>query len=212
MRDFNEIKAEILRRSDNRIKEKKRKRKLYTAYALSLCLCVTVAAALFPKLMRFQEAELADKAPNEGIFTDSTISKSEATEMSKEAMFAPSEDEMFDTADIIVVSAEFKNENGCAALSDFEDVAKLEELIDNLFNDEEISEDEVAEEGTVISKPSYDDFPEEPVEYQELVIKYSNGMEISYRLKEKSLENAVTGTAWSLTEDEYDFIIGLFSK
>lgn len=212
MRDFNEIKAEILRRSDNRIKEKKRKRKLYTAYALSLCLCVTVAAALFPKLMDFREAEVMDGAPNDGIYADSTMSKSETAEMSEPVMFAPSEDEMFDTADIIVVSAELKNKNGSAALSDFEDVAKLEELIDNLFNDVEISEDNVAEEGPVISKPSYDDFPEEPVEYQELVIKYSNGTETRYRLKEKSIENAVTGTAWSLTEDEYDFIIGMFGK
>jgi hypothetical protein len=63
-----------------------------------------------------------------------------------------------------------------------------------------------------VSKPSYDDLPAEPVEYQELVIKYSNGMETRYRLKDKSLENAVIGTDYSLTEDEYDFIIGLFNK
>ncbi len=42
MRDFNECKAEIFRRMDNGIKERKRKRNRILAYCVPLCLCLVI--------------------------------------------------------------------------------------------------------------------------------------------------------------------------
>lgn len=75
MRELKECRAEIFRRSEERIRERKRKQKCFAVWSVSLCLCVCLGAKLFlPGLgsanQVFPEGEdrPLDNVENESIF------------------------------------------------------------------------------------------------------------------------------------------------
>lgn len=225
MRDFNEIKAEIIRRSDNRIKEKKRKRKLYTACALSLCLCVTVALTLFPRLNRIFESETADKAPTYGDpFQNNGASESMDFE---HAEGAP--DAIVGGASTVAVSAKLGNGEHSVTLygkaldqlsaflksldapdgfEDFDNTSPEEAPTDEMS----ASEDEVEVSEDFLEDTSINDAPDtEDGKVTHIVITYSDGKKVSYKLYGSTLENTDSGEKWVLTDSEYDFLIGFYS-
>jgi hypothetical protein len=225
MRDFNEIKAEILRRSDNRIKENKRKRKVYTACALSLCLCVTVALTLFPRLNRIFESETADKAPTYGEpFQNNGASESMDFEYAEGAP-----DYIVGGNSTVAVSAKLGNGEHSVTLygkalnqlSSFLNSLDAEggfEDFDNTSPEEEptyemsASEDEVEVSEEFLEDESINDAPvTEDVKVTHIVITYSDGKEVSYKLYGSTLENTDSGEKWVLTDSEYNFLIGFYS-
>lgn len=225
MRDYNQIKAEIIRRSDNRIKEKKRKRKVYTACALSLCLCVTVALTLFPRLNRIFESESAETTPTYGDpFQNNGASESMDFEYAEGAP-----DAIVGGDSTVAVSAKLGNGehsvtlNGKALdqLSAFLKSLDAEEGLedfDNTSPEEEptyemsASEDEVEVSEDFLEDESINDAPvTEDVKVTHIVITYSDGKEVSYKLYGSTLENTDSGEKWVLTDSEYDFLIGFYS-
>lgn len=225
MRDFNEIKAEIIRRSDNRIKEKKRKRKVYTACALSLCLCVTVALTLFPRLNRIFESESADTAPTYGeSFQNTGASESMDFEYAEGAP-----DAIVGGDSTVAVSAKLGNDEHSVTLNgkalnqlssflksldaedgfeDFDNTSPEEEPTDEMS----ASEDEVEVSEDFLEDESINDAPgTEDVKVTHIVITYSDGKEVSYKLYGSTLENTDSGEKWVLTDSEYDFLIGFYS-
>ena len=225
MRDFNEIKAEIIRRSDNRIKEKKRKRKVYTACALSLCLCVTVALTLFPRLNRIFESESADTAPTYGeSFQNTGASESMDFEYAEGAP-----DAIVGGNSTVAVSAKLGNGehsvtlygkalNQLSAFLKSLDAEDGFEDFDNTSPEEEptyemsASEDEVEVSEDFLEDESINDAPvTEDVKVTHIVITYSDGKEVSYKLYGSTLENTDSGEKWVLTDSEYDFLIGFYS-
>ena len=225
MRDFNEIKAEILRRSDNRIKEKKRRRKTYITCCVSLCFCITIAVLLMPKLLRFDEAATTDKAPFGDVYGELTTSKNEDAEMENGEMLDASAEDTFNTALIVVISAELKsegknltlNQKDATVLSDFlQNLKALEVPGDEAEISEEIAEEskdayvgETDEDVTVESSSA--PTPDEYLENLSIVIKYSDGAKVNYKLSGNFLINEKTGESIFLTDSEYDFLIGFYS-
>ena len=230
MRDFNEIKAEIIRRSDNRIKEKKRKRKVYTACALSLCLCVTVALTLFPRLNRIFESESADTAPTYGDpFQNNGASESMDFE---HAEGAP--DAIVGGDSTVAVSAKLGNDEHSVTLNG-EALDQLSSFLKSLDAEdgfEDFDNTSPEEDPTYEMSASEDKDPEFEVEVSEdfledesindapdtedgkvthIVITYSDGKEVSYKLYGSTLENTDSGEKWVLTDSEYDFFIGFYS-
>lgn len=225
MRDFNEIKAEIIRRSDNRIKEKKRKRKVYTACALSLCLCVTVALTLFPRLNRIFESESADTAPTYGeSFQNTGASESMDFEYAEGVT-----DAIVGGDSTVAVSAKLGNGehsvtlngkalNQLSAFLKSLDAPDVFEDFDNTSPEEEptyemsASEDEVEVSEDFLEDESINDAPvTEDVKVTHIVITYSDGKEVSFKLYGSTLENTDSGEKWVLTDSEYDFLIGFYS-
>ena len=242
MRDYNQIKAEILRRSDNRIKEKKRKRKLYTACALSLCLCVTVAIVLFPRLDRIFGSELAETTPTYGDLTHNTASKNEMADASAEednGAEGGTEEDVGGVADDIVtekvavlaklgngehsVTLYGKPLNQLSAFLKSLDAEEGAEDFDNTSPEEEptyemsASEDKDPEYEVEVSEDFLEDesineaHDEEDVKVTHIVITYSDGKKVSYKLYGSTLENTDSGEKWVLTDSEYDFLIGFYS-
>ena len=225
MRDFNEIKAEIIRRSDNRIKEKKRKRKVYTACALSLCLCVTVALTLFPRLNRIFKSDSAETTPTYG---DSFQNNGASESMDFEyAEGVP--DGIVGGNSTVAVSAKLGNGEHSVTLygkaldqlSSFLKSLDAEggfEDFDNTSPEEEptyemsASEDEVEVSEEFLEDESINDAPvTEDAKVTHIVITYSDGKEVSYKLYGSTLENTDSGEKWVLTDSEYDFLIGFYS-
>ena len=69
MRELNECKAEVFRRSDNRIKERRRKFNRVLALCVPLCLILTIfSVTILPAMM----SAGGDKAAGEGNYMDST--------------------------------------------------------------------------------------------------------------------------------------------
>ena len=61
MRDFNERKAEVICRSEKRIKERKRNRRVFFSVGVSLCLVLTVLSATgLPSKLRVSEDGISD--------------------------------------------------------------------------------------------------------------------------------------------------------
>ena len=230
MRDFNEIKAEIIRRSDNRIKEKKRKRRVYTACALSLCLCVTVALTLFPRLNRIFESESADTAPTYGESFQNT-GASESMDF-EHAEGVP--DAIVGGNSTVAVSAKLGNGEHSVTLygkalnqlssflksldaeegfEDFDNTSPEEEPTYEMSASEDKMpefEEEVSEE--FLEDESINDAPvTEDAKVTHIVITYSDGKEVSYKLYGSTLENTDSGEKWVLTDSEYDFLIGFYS-
>lgn len=225
MRDFNEIKAEIIRRSDNRIKEKKRKRKVYTACALSLCLCVTVVLTLFPRLNRIFKSDSAETAPTYGeSFQNTGASESMDFEYAEGAP-----DCIVGGNSTVAVSAKLGNGEHSVTLNgkaldqlsaflksldaeggfeDFDNTSPEEEPTDEMS----ASEDEVEVSEDFLEDASINDAPvTEDVKVTHIVITYSDGKEVSYKLYGSTLENTDSGEKWVLTDSEYDFLIGFYS-
>lgn len=225
MRDFNEIKAEIIRRSDNRIKEKKRKRKLYTACALSLCLCVTVALTLFPRLNRIFKSDSAETAPTYGDSFQNTGASGSMDFQYAEGV----PDGIVGGNSTVAVSAKLGNGEHSVTiygkalnqLSSFLkslDAQDVFEDFDNTSPEEEptyemsASEDEVEVSEDFLEDESINDAPvTEDVKVMHIVITYSDGKEVSYKLYGSTLENTDSGEKWVLTDSEYDFLIGFYS-
>ena len=231
MRDYNQLKAEILRRSDNRIKEKKRKRKLYTACALSFCLCVTVAIVLFPRLNRIFESESADKAPTYG---DPFQNNGASESMDFEYAEGATDGIVGGNSTTVAVSAKLGNGEHSVTLygkalnqlSSFLkslDAPDVFEDFDNTSPEEEptyemsASEDKDPELEVEVSEDfledeSINDAPvTEDVKVTHIVITYSDGKKVSYKLYGSTLENTDSGEKWVLTDSEYDFLIGFYS-
>ena len=230
MRDFNEIKAEIIRRSDNRIKEKKRKRKVYTACALSFCLCVTVALTLFPRLNRIFESELADKAPTYGeSFQNTGASESMDFEYAEGAP-----DSIVGGNSTVAVSAKLGNGEHSVTLNGeaLNQLSSFLKSLDEQDGFEDFDNASLGEEPTYEMSASEDKDPEfeeevsedcledasindapgtEDVKVTHIVITYSDGKEVSYKLYGSTLENTDSGEKWVLTDSEYDFLIGFYS-
>ncbi len=227
MRDFNEIKAEVYRRSEERIKEKRRKQKIYTTYGISLCLCVVLSITVLPKILGANNTnETADGFGN-GYFTqtDSTTSK---PEMSQDAMF-----ETIGGSDAI--SAQLVYGSNSLTIGS-RDASKLLDLFKNLKNpsegasgvqppeDEDLSEEaEISEsfdEAPTESEPTYDDaFPDESASESmdkfsnsRIIITISDGSESVYHLSGRVLKNISNGGSWYLTEEEYSVIVETFGK
>ncbi len=223
MRDFNEIKAEIIRRSDNQIKEKKRKRKVYTACALSFCLCVTVAVVLAPKLLKLREASLTDKAPTEGLYYGTEMSSGASVEMSKTEMLEPSIDLECDSAEAPVISAELKSSNGKTVTVGQSDAKRLSYLLQYVGNpsvpgdEADVFEDEEAEETFSKEADAEEDLPPYDSSFDAveksliIVINYNDGSKAVYKLSGNTVKNTVTGKSMILTEIECEFIEKLFS-
>lgn len=227
MRDFNEIKAEILRRSDDRIKEKKRKRKIYTAYVLSLCLCITVSALLLPKLVTRDFAE-ADKAPCEetdGYFTDTAPTL--RPEMS--------EDEAYETDGVYILSAELSYGENNLTLSDKKYLSELMTLFDKkeiaensdqIFDvEEEASEEESyvwegnlpddysdPKDAVVDESCAFDESKETSVAIYRITVRFSDGSVEKYTLTGNLLKNDYSGQTIILSESERDLLFRLFDK
>ena len=69
MRELNECKAEVFRRSDNRIKERRRKFNRVLAFCVPLCLILTIfSVTILPAMMPAG----SDKAAGEGNYMDGT--------------------------------------------------------------------------------------------------------------------------------------------
>lgn len=227
MRDFNEIKAEILRRSDDRIKEKKRKRKIYIAYGLSLCLCITVSALLLPKLVTRDFAE-GDKAPCEetdGYFTDTAPTL--RPEMS--------EDEAYETDGVYILSAELSYGENNLTLSDKKYLSELMTLFDKkesaensdqIFDvEEEVSEEEsyvwegnlpddysIPEDAVVDESCAFDESKETSVAIYRITVRFSDGSVEKYTLTGNLLKNDYSGQMIILSESERDLLFRLFDK
>ncbi len=220
MRDFNEIKAEILRRSDKRIKEKKRKRKVFTAYALSLCLCITVAVVLAPKFLKLRES-LTDKAPTDGAYYGTEMSATE--EMSKTTMLEPSIDLECDSAEVVAISAELKHSNGNTVTVGQSDAIRLSNLLQyvgnssvpddegGVFEEGEVEETFSKEAGAEVVVPPCDSSFDAVYGSSIIVINYKDGSKAVYKLCGNTVENTATGESLFLTEGEYEFIEKLFS-
>lgn len=72
MRNFDERKAEIFRRSENRIKERKRNRNRILALCVPLCLCIAILSVIYLPDMMIS----SDKSNSvEDINTDGTVGK-----------------------------------------------------------------------------------------------------------------------------------------
>lgn len=227
MRDFNEIKAEILRRSDDRIKEKKRKRKLYTANCLSLCLCITASALLLPKLVTRDFAEDV-KAPCEetdGYFTDTAPTL--RPEMS--------EDEAYETDGVYILSAELSDGENTLTLSDKKYLSELMTLFDKkestensdqIFDvEEEVSEEESyvwegnlpddysdPEDAVVDESCAFDESKETSVAIYRITVRFSDGSVEKYTLTGNLLKNDYSGQTIILSESERDLLFRLFDK
>jgi hypothetical protein len=228
MRDFNEIKAEILRRSDDRIKEKKRKRKIYTAYGLSLCLCITVSALLLPKLVTRDFAE-GDNAPydvTDGYFTDTAPTL--RPEMSK--------DVAYETDGVYILSAELSNGENTLTLSDKKYLSELMTLFDKkegaensdqIFDvEEEVSEEEsyvwegnlpddysVPEDAVVDESCAFD----ESINFStsagyQITLRFSDGSVEKYMLIGNLLKNEYSDETIILSESKRDLLFRLFDK
>lgn len=230
MRDFNEIKAEILRRSDNRIKEKKRKRKVYTACALSLCLCVTVALALLPKLDRIYETEVTDKAPTYGEHfqtngsyesqdiqyaegtKDEAVGGNTAVAVSAKLGYGDHSVTLYGKA-LTQLSSFLKSLDAPYGSEDFDNTSPEEAPTDEMSASEDKDpEFEVEVSEDFLEDESINDAPvTEDVKVTHIVITYSDGKEVSYKLNGSTLENTVSGEKWVLTDSEYDFLIGFYS-
>ena len=228
MRDFNEIKADILRRSDDRIKEKKRKRKIYTAYGLSLCLCITVSALLLPKLVTRDFAE-DGKAPydvTDNYFTDTVPTL--RPEMSKDAAY--------ETDGVYILSAELSYGENNLTLSDKKYLSELMTLFDKkegaensdqIFDvEEEASEDEsyvweenlpddysVPEDAVVDESCAFDESINfsTPAGYQ-ITLRFSDGSVEKYMLIGNLLKNDYSGQTIILSESKRDLLFRLFDK
>ena len=69
----------------------------------------------------------------------------------------------------------------------------------------EVSEDCLEDE-------SINDAPvTEDVKVTHIVITYSDGKKVSYKLYGSTLENTDSGEKWVLTDSQYDFLIGFYS-
>ena len=227
MRDFNEIKAEILRRSDDRIKEKKRKRKIYTAYGLSLCLCITVSALLLPKLVTRDFAE-DGKAPYD--VTDTYFTDTDPTlrpEMSK--------DVAYETDGVYILSAELSNGENTLTLSDKKYLSELMTLFDKKGSAEnsdqifDVEEESSVEESNVWEENLPDDYsvPEDAVvdescafdqsidfsisAYQ-ITLHFSDGSAEKYMLIGNLLKNEYSDETIILSKSKHDLLFRLFDK
>ena len=227
MRDFNEIKAEILRRSDDRIKEKKRKRKIYTAYVLSLCLCITVSALLLPKLITrdFAEGGNAPYEETDAYFTDTVPTL--RPEMSKDAAY--------ETDGVYILSAELSNGENTLTLSDKKYLSELMTLFDKKESAEnsdqifDVEEESSVEESNVWEENLPDDYsvPEDAVvdescafdvsidfsisAYQ-ITLRFSDGRTEKYMLIGNLLKNEYSDETIILSKSKHDLLFRLFDK
>lgn len=228
MRDFNEIKAEILRRSDDRIKEKKRKRKIYTAYGLSLCLCITVSALLLPKLVTrdFAEGEKAPCDVTDTYFTDTAPTL--RPEMSK--------DEAYETDGVYILSAELSYGENNLTLSDKKYLSELMTLFDKkgsaensnqIFDvEEEVSEDESyvwedtlpddysdPKDAVVDESCAFDESINfsTPAIYR-ITVRFSDGSVEKYTLTGNLLKNEYSDETIILSKSKRDLLFRLFDK
>ena len=230
MRDFNEIKAEIIRRSDNRIKEKKRKRKVYTACALSFCLCVTVALTLLPRLNRIFKSDSAETTPtygdsfqNDGAFEsmdfeyaegapDCIVGGNSTVAVSAKLGNGEHSVTLYGKA-LNQLSSFLKSLDAEEGFEDFDNTSPEEEPTYEMSASEDKMpefEEEVSEE--FLEDESINDAPvTEDAKVTHIVITYSDGKEVSYKLYGSTLENTDSGEKWVLTDSEYDFLIGFYS-
>lgn len=232
MRDFNEIKAEILRRSDERIKEKKRKRRIYTAYVMTLCLCITVSALFLPKLFIFSDGAEDAAAPNENTdtyFTQETLpTVSRSEEMSEEG----------DYGDVVyALSAELICGEEILTLSSESDLIDLVDLLcvrDDVIEDEiETSDPQYADTnedaswGWEENLPDLNPIPgdsddeesfvfdvsqDESAYSYRIVISFSDGSSEEYTISGNILKNTHTGENRAINENERNSIIRLFAE
>ena len=235
MRDLNNIKAEIYRRSENRIKERKKRNRLIMSGSLTFCLAVFLSLSAFPDI--YDSAFDMEEAPH---FTTGTATDAEKNEFCQ-------------STELLGCGATLHINGVFAQLTTSKDVEKLVNLLDDLLyspevepdkqpeydqpkEDEDISletsndaeaeisesEKDTSQDGCDEQNPAIEesealeesgnvDFEEELVtDY--IYVLLPNGTELYFTYSDNILTNQATGQQWYLTESELEAIFSAFGK
>lgn len=201
MRNFDERKAEIFRRSENRIKERKRNRNRILALCVPLCLCIAILSVIYlpdmmisPDKSNSVEDECADGtvgSVSEFIYTSFEIKGTVTAENDTD------KDNIKDVYDIIQSAFTFKSFDDEAEdkKSDTNDSASSSVQKPSTQKDEGTSKDE--ENYSTGTAQTFS----EGVTYT-LTFSADNGKKVIYTLCDGVLTNDATSESVILTEDQ----------
>ncbi len=187
MREFNECKAEIFRRIDNGIKERKRRRNHILMCCVPLCLCLVIwSIAILPAMLPANKGN--DYAPEAG------NGETEATAYARV--------EIMDKRD-------FPNEY--CDIEDAETVDQIYTLIEGVFypeSDPDIEEDFSPTAPDSDNNPDVEDIPPtmEKDEYY-IAFSYADKKDVVYLITKNEIINQTTNERKTLTEAEYETLM-----
>lgn len=179
MRNFEERKAEIFRRSDERIKERKRTRKRLFLCFLPVFICFTLYLMFLPAIMSTKETAPEEKVTedNNGIFGRYVFA--EVRDMNDDTGYYQAISDQNIVADIVNIIQFFDNQN---------DEASYESGV--------IPKEETSKSG------SQADTSSNTIGYT-IVLTSSDGSKMIYKLVGNSLINEGTQQEHLLTDDQY---------
>lgn len=129
MRNFEEIKAEILSRSEKKIKEKKRRREKVLALSIPLCIIIAVCSiTILPNLMKTEPMEISEQNDYTDEGADTEIKKPFGSDSAPSV--GTEEEGITPTHGFVMV--EVKNENG-EICSQINDKAELDSAFNEIY-------------------------------------------------------------------------------
>ena len=186
MRELNECKAEVFRRSEERIKQRKKTRNRVLACCIPLCLCLAVCSAAFLPAMLSSEKS----------------AKNEAADMLAKEEYEYSEGNLVCS----YVTAEIKNMNGTAEdyqeIRDKAEVTRIFEVLYSVFPNKNGSSKEDKEFGQESDVQDYDtNAGSKKTEYK-ITLTAADGSYTVYILSDNELCNLSTGQTTVLSDEQ----------
>ena len=186
MRELNECKAEIFRRSEERIKQRKKARNRVLAFCIPLCLCLAVCSASFLPAILY-----SDKS-----------AKNEAADMLAKEECEYSEGSLVCS----YVTAEIRNMNGTAEdyqeIRDKAEVTRIFEVLYSVFPNIDGSSKGDKEFGQKSNVQDYDtNAGSKKIEYK-ITLTAADGSYTVYTFSDNKLCNLSTGQTIALSDEQ----------
>ncbi len=214
MRNFEERRAEIFRRSENRIKARRRTRKSIIAVCVPLCLAVTVCSVvLFPQMRHKGIPDVNDETASYELLVETEDFESVVVTGSDNEKLRTIEDRSKVDAIYSEISKLHNNVNvGTGVLDDYE--ADREHTQSNFKESQDESQDETQLKGEQTGGDSADENyatgTSSANRKYTICFTFADGSKLTYELKNNELVNLNNNSRVRLEDEQVKEILQLF--